>query len=36
MAEFWPVNLVVLVVGIVSLALAIFAFASFSDVRRMK
>ena len=36
MAEFWRVNLVVLVVGIVSLALAVYALAAFSDVRRMK
>ena len=36
MAEFWQVNLVVLVVGIASLALAIYAFIAFSDVRRMR
>ena len=36
LAEFWAVNLVVLVVGIVSLALTIYAFVAFSDVRRMR
>ena len=36
LAEFWEVNLVVLVVGIVSLALTIYALAAFSDVRRMR
>ena len=35
-AEFWPVNLVVLIVGIVSLAMTIYAFIAFSDVRRMR
>ena len=36
MAEFWEVNLVVLVVGIISLALSIYAFVAFSDMRRMR
>ena len=35
MAEFWPANLVVLGVGILSLVLTIYAFAAFADVRRM-
>ena len=36
MAEFWRVNLVVLAVGVLSLALTIYALAAFSDVRRMR
>ena len=35
MAEFWPANLVVLAVGLLSLVLAIYAFLAFTDVRRM-
>jgi hypothetical protein len=34
-AEFWPANLVVVFVGVVCLVLTIFAFFSFSDMRRM-
>ena len=35
-AEFYPANLVVLMVGALSLLLTIYAFAAFSDVRRMQ
>ena len=35
-AEFYPANLVVLMVGILSLALTIYAFVAFSDVRRVQ
>ena len=35
-AEFWDANLVVLGVGLVSLALAMYAFLSFQDIRRME
>ena len=35
MAEFWPANLVVLMVGLLSLAFTIYAFIAYSDVRRM-
>ena len=34
-AEFWPANFVVLMVGVLSLALTIYAFLAFSDLRRM-
>ena len=36
MAEFWDVNLVIVLVGSAGLALSIWAFAAFSDVRRME
>ena len=35
-AEFYPANLVVLMVGALSLLLTIYAFVAFSDVRRMQ
>ena len=35
MAEFWDANLVIVLVGSASLAFAVWAFASFSDVRKM-
>ena len=34
-AEFWPANFVVVLVGVISLALTIYAFIAYSDVRRM-
>lgn len=34
-AEFWPANFVVALVGMVSLALTIYAFIAYSDMRRM-
>ena len=34
-AEFWPANFVVVLVGVVSLALTIYAFIAYSDMRRM-
>ncbi len=36
MAEFWEANLVVLMVGLVSLVLTLYAFLSFKDIRRME
>ena len=36
LAEFWQANLVVAGVGLLSLALAIYAFLAFSDVRKME
>ena len=36
MAEFWDVNLVIVVAGSAALALSIWAFAAFSDVRQME
>ena len=36
LAEFWPANLVVAGVGLLSLILALYAFVSFSDIRRME
>jgi MFS family permease len=36
LAEFWPANLVVAGVGLLSLVLALYAFLAFSDVRRME
>jgi len=36
MAEFWAANLVVMIVGLVSLGLALYAFLAFSDIRRME
>ena len=34
-AEFWPANFVVVLVGAISLALTIYAFIAYSDMRRM-
>ncbi len=34
-AEFWPANFVVALVGVISLALTIYAFIAYSDMRRM-
>ena len=34
-AEFWPANFVVALVGMISLALTIYAFIAYSDMRRM-
>ena len=34
-AEFWPSNFVVVMVGSISLALTIYAFIAYSDMRRM-
>lgn len=35
MAEFWPASFVVVLVGVISLALTIYAFIAFADIRRM-
>jgi hypothetical protein len=35
MAEFLAANLVVMLVGLISLALALYAFLSYADIRRM-
>jgi len=35
MVEFWDANLVIMLVGAASLALALWAFMAFSDIRRM-
>ncbi|MDE2939962.1 MAG: MFS transporter [Chloroflexota bacterium] len=34
-AEFWPANFVVVLVGVISLVLTIYAFIAYSDMRRM-
>ncbi|MFQ6030088.1 MAG: MFS transporter [Dehalococcoidia bacterium] len=36
LAEFWAANLVVMLAGLVSLALALYAFLAYSDLRRME
>ena len=36
MAEFVAANLVVMMVGVISLALAVYAYLAFSDIRRME
>lgn len=36
LAEFWAANLVVMLVGLVSLVLALYAFLAFPDIRRME
>jgi MFS family permease len=36
LAEFWAANLVVILVGLVSLVLALYAFLAFPDIRRME